>query len=117
MNELFPLILLHQNGYKALAPSKYRDGSRPVPQDGPATEVVDANGEHQCPEGGPAALPEKASEFEAACRRLGAQMRGEPEKDAPKKPFGALAEDSTSRNDDEEWGKDVMAMRRKKWGR
>jgi hypothetical protein len=47
MDELSPLILLHKNGYKALAPSKCRDGSRPVTQDGPATKVVDANGEHR----------------------------------------------------------------------
>jgi len=47
MDELSPLILLHQNGYKALAPSKGRDSSRPVTRDGPATKVVDMNGEHR----------------------------------------------------------------------
>jgi hypothetical protein len=44
MDELSPLILLHENGYKALAPSKGRDSSRPVTPDGPATKVVDVNG-------------------------------------------------------------------------
>jgi hypothetical protein len=46
MDELSPLILLHENGYKSLAPSKCRDSSRPVTPDGPATKVVDVKGGH-----------------------------------------------------------------------
>ncbi len=44
MDELSPLILLHENGYKSLAPGKSRDSSRPAMPDGPATKAVDVNG-------------------------------------------------------------------------
>jgi hypothetical protein len=44
-----------------------------------------------------------AAEFDSAVRRTRAKLRGEPEPDA-KPAFGIRTADSSSRNDDEEWG-------------
>lgn len=50
--------------------------------------------------------PKAAEKFEAAARRVGARMRGEPE--AEETRLAEHAEDATCANDDEAWGKRMM---------